>query len=167
MSEINEEPHEISGEHQGMIEAVKVLSDRRGDRLRYGRDIMFSIIVVLALMLAYVQSRNNEQLLVDAAARTVCGARFQDIVDLAAENQLVTIGELIVIITSIPPGDDRTKAVADKIIELTQFNEEVRVSVNAKIRYNNDGRQLPCPIAETAPSPPTTIDPSSITNPTT
>lgn len=143
-------------------------------RLKYIRDIAASFTVLFALVvmvLVIVDKNANENGLRDqlnslqaqrsasdrvTADKLVCVRRYQDIIDANTENQLVLIGEFLVIITQIPPGDERAAAVAAKIKELDQVNVASRKASKDKIDYVNGGQKLPCPIGKSQPPPPGT-----------
>lgn len=80
-------------------------------------------------------------------ARRTCQALYQDAVDAANTLTLSTIGDLVVIISTVVPGPEREAAVQDNIAKLRTVANTARVAVAAKVAYNTAGGPLPCPIA--------------------
>lgn len=147
---------EISEEHAGMVQAIATLTDKRGEGLKTISHIAYAIVMIIALWTAYVQTAKNERVVRDTQDRLICAGRYQDRVDAGQTALLATTGELVVLITQVPPGDARKEAVAHKVTELQVDSEVARKVVNAKAQYNNDGRPLPCPIGDVEPIQPET-----------
>jgi hypothetical protein len=141
---------EISDEHKGMIEAVRVLADAplntTARLVKLVRDCMFAAIVVIALWLGYIGATNSEETAKATQERLVCSGRFQDRVDAEGLSLAIAQGELIVVISTVAPGPDRTVAVGNKVAELDAATLRAKGAVDAKAEYNNSGRPLPCPI---------------------
>lgn len=132
-----------------------VLQPAPSDRTRrrgYTRDILMGLIVALALIQSIYLATHTIQNAAAAAAnnaRQVCAGRYQDAVDAADTDRSSAIGELVVIITQIPPGTERETSVTNTIAELKIANTQSSIAVTEKAKYNKDGRPLPCPLDQT------------------
>lgn len=89
-----------------------------------------------------------------AEEKAECRRRYQALVDQYGDDQLILIGEFLVIITTIIPGPERQAAVTDKITELSEAIVLAREAAVNKIAYDNHDNPLPCPIGPTIPPPP-------------
>lgn len=87
------------------------------------------------------------------ADKLTCSTRYQDKVDDYTEQQLILIGEFLVIITQNPPGEERARLTEANSFELDQVNRDARNAKIAKIEYNNEGYPLPCPLPEASIPP--------------
>lgn len=147
-------PSHISDEHVGLVHAVEMAASvgiLKNSRLRAVADISSGFIVIIALLLTGYTLHSSDSQIKTAGARNVCSGRYQDIVDEASNDTLTTIGELVVVITQVPPGPARETAVTAKVAQLGVANEQSRLAVKAKAEYNKAGRPLPCPLAPTQP----------------
>ena len=163
-----------SAEHVGLARTLEVHSNGTSyheNRIKQISDLTKNIIVIIALAVmifnfvdkqsadrtvqrertelrAQLQAVNDQLAAADqqAAERTLCARKHQDNVDKYTTETLVTIGELVVIITQIVPGPEREMAVTDKIAQLQAAISQVRAAIVAKGTYNDEGNPLPCPI---------------------
>jgi|GEM_PF-7132365 len=122
------------------------------------RDILFLVVMLIALgQSLYVQinktpaDKANATAIGRNAQLGLCAGRYQDAVDAADTDRAQAIGELIVIITQIPPGSNRESAVTSTVDALHAANTASAKAVAAKAKYNNAGRPLPCPIDQENP----------------
>lgn len=153
----------------GTVQMMEVRTDDQAAgirRLQAIRDIAGFVVVIVAFLVTFFvilnrtnQTNFNARLLQEASGHLTCSGRYQDVVDAASTETLITIGELVVVITQIPPGTEREQAVTNKIQELAKANEASRLAVNAKIQYNNADQPLPCPLNSPAQTPPPTTTP--------
>lgn len=169
---MREHREEISDEHVGMVAAIAetaglkvVPPDTWRARLLRGGLIFFALVIVacslaLTTITLVTKDRNEGRFVREIAKlnakinasdaldrdRLVCGRRFQDLVDEAGTELTIDIGELVVIITQVPRGDEREAAVLSKIADLQASNLKARKAVNDKAEYNNAGNPTPCPI---------------------
>lgn len=120
------------------------------------RDILLYVVALIALCNSlYAQvhkasaDKTNATAIATNTARQLCAGRYQDAVDQADTDRSAAIGELVVIITQIPPGPEREAAVGTTVTALDVANKQSKVAVTEKAKYNKDGRPLPCPIDQT------------------
>lgn len=168
-------------DHIGTVQTLEVHGEPirtvQVRRLAYIRDIAGLLTVVLALIaliVVMIDKNHNEGILraelssiaaerkasdARTASKLECTRRYQDRIDIGTENQLVSIGELVVVITKIPPGPEREAAVSGKIEQLDSVNQLTRQAINDKVTYNNAGNPLPCPLVPTPPIQPSTTTP--------
>lgn len=122
-------------------------------RRRYTSYCLFALVVLTALVTMFyvlvnktpADKANAEAIALDGQVR-LCVGKYQDAVDGAADDRAQAIGELIVIITQIPPGDDRELAVTATVKALDASNLASKTAIDAKAAYNKAGRTLPCPL---------------------
>jgi len=102
----------------------------------------------------------------DVADKALCIARYDDAVQNALVGFLVVVGDLVVDISTIVPGPDRTKAVETITGNvdhpkgtLAIAEDDLRMAQNDRVQYNSDGQPLPCPInpPDKVPTPVTTV----------
>lgn len=161
--------------HTDRVEKVEIHGEPiRSDRVRklfYTREIARSFVVLFALLVMVVviidknsdkasfedqlKQFKNERAQSDAlsAGKLECVRRYQDVIDQDTEQQLILIGEFLVVITLNPPGPEREAKVKEKIGELDRTNVDARNAKASKIEYNNQGNPLPCPLGPSVPAP--------------
>lgn len=171
-------------ENVGTVEVhgEPIRSDRTR-KLSYIREIARSVVTFFALLVmvvVIVDKNANEDTLreqldefqdertasdVLTASKLECTRRYQDLIDQYTEEQLILIGEFLVVITQSIPGPARDAEIEDKINRLDRANIAARESVIAKIDYNNQGNPLPCPL-EQSTDPPLPPEPDASTETT-
>lgn len=161
--------------HADKVGSVQIVGESlrtdRTRRLGYIREIARNSVTLCALLVmvfVIFDKNKDEQNLkaqlvefqeertasdLETANKLECTRRYQDIIDGNGAKQLILIAEFLVVITQIPPGEEREVAVKEKITQLDEINLTARDSVTAKIEYNNNGNPLPCPLSESSPIP--------------
>lgn len=105
-------------------------------------------VVGLALWSATTARGDSVKLSRDNAARSQCDAKYAQAASDAFRAYLADIGDLIVIISTTTPGEDRTATALSKVQDLSIQVEEARRLAALRTDYLNANRPLPCPYPE-------------------
>lgn len=156
-----------SAEHVGMVASLEGLElhtpiPNRTRLLVIGLIFLGMVIVVCALLLslfAILDKRHSDRSLAelngrfnaqteDDRDRLNCVRRFQDEVDAASTDSTINIGDIVVILSTIPnTNPDRINLINTKVAALKASNEAAEKAVADKAAYNRAGNPLPCPLS--------------------
>lgn len=162
---VQQADHVDNIEHVTIDQPPQTKDQRVGSIFDAAARVLLLLTVLLAVLISFYYARLRSQERVradhqleglreqiakadaDTAARTECGRRY----DIRAENlfrvRAIDTDRLVVIISTVPPGDERTASVTSIIATLQTDIDAYLQAANERDAYNRvQPTVLPCPI---------------------